>query len=132
MASGKMCTSRALWLPSARGITVTPTNEPCLMSESDAFTTPPICGLSASARWNPEAWDFVTIDAWHGRPASAGLTPATGLKDAARHFVACPQMIEAPHAASCYCEIKEHEAVDDSQLTRVQERKEAPRRVRYE
>src|SRR5215471_17667063 len=41
-------------------------------------------------------------------------------------------MIEAPHAASRHCEIEEHEAVDDSQLTRVQERKEAPRRVRYE
>src|SRR5215470_7828641 len=41
-------------------------------------------------------------------------------------------MIEAPHAASCHCEIEEHEAVDDSQLTRVQEWKEAPRRVRYE
>ena len=41
-------------------------------------------------------------------------------------------MIEAPHAASSYCEIEEDEAVDDSQLTRVQERKEAPRRVRYE
>src|SRR6516225_3359429 len=46
--------------------------------------------------------------------------------------VACPQMIEAPHAASRHCEIEEHEAVDDSQLARVQERKEAPRRVRYE
>src|SRR5436190_23663547 len=41
-------------------------------------------------------------------------------------------MIEAPNAASSYCEIEEYEAVDDSQLTRVQERKEAPRRVRYE
>src|SRR5262249_16179938 len=41
-------------------------------------------------------------------------------------------MIEAPYAASRHCEIEEHEAVDDSQLTRVQERKEAPRRVRYE
>src|SRR6516164_6159925 len=49
-----------------------------------------------------------------------------------RRFVASPQMIEAPHAASRHCEIEEHEAVDDSQLTRVQERKEAPRRVRYE
>ena len=28
--------SSALWLPSACGIAVTPTNEPCLMSESDA------------------------------------------------------------------------------------------------
>src|SRR5215472_15656311 len=41
-------------------------------------------------------------------------------------------MIEAPHAASRHCEIEEHEAVDDSQLARVQEWKEAPRRVRYE
>src|SRR6266566_4370216 len=41
-------------------------------------------------------------------------------------------MIEAPHAASRHGEIEEHEAVDDSQLTRVQERKEAPRGVRYE
>src|SRR5215472_6777742 len=41
-------------------------------------------------------------------------------------------MIEAPHAAARHCEIEEHEAVDDSQLTRVQERKEASRRVRYE
>src|SRR5262249_42799413 len=39
-------------------------------------------------------------------------------------------MIEASHAASRHGEIEEHEAVDDSQLTRVQERKEAPRRVR--
>src|SRR5947207_15938891 len=41
-------------------------------------------------------------------------------------------MIEAPHAASRHCEIEEHEAVDDSQLARVQERKEASRRLRYE
>src|SRR5215831_16811582 len=52
MASGKICTSSALWLPSARGIAVTPTNEPCLMSESDALTTPAICGLSASATFS--------------------------------------------------------------------------------
>src|SRR5262245_3922987 len=41
-------------------------------------------------------------------------------------------MIEAPHAAARHGEIQEHEAVDDSQLTRVQECKKAPRRVRYE
>src|SRR6266478_1868045 len=52
MASGKICTSSALWLPSARGIAVTSTNEPCLMSESDALTTPAICGLSASAAFS--------------------------------------------------------------------------------
>jgi hypothetical protein len=57
---------------------------------------------------------------------------ASGTPRGPRCPVACPQMIEAPHAASRYCEIEEHEAVDDSQLTRVQERKEAPRRVRYE
>src|SRR5215813_7917783 len=57
---------------------------------------------------------------------------ASGTPRGPRCLVACPQMIEAPHAASRHCEIEEHEAVDDSQLTRVQKRKEAPRRVRYE
>src|SRR5262245_59662703 len=52
MASGKICTSSALWLPSARGIAMTPKNEPCLMSERDALTTPAICGLSASATFS--------------------------------------------------------------------------------
>src|SRR5262249_29481908 len=37
-----------------------------------------------------------------------------------RCLVACPQMIEAPHTASRYCETEEHDAVDDSQLARVQ------------
>src|SRR6476620_2710763 len=64
-------------------------------------------------------------DPWARRLASS--TPRD-----TRCLVACPQMIEAPHAASRHCEIEEYEAVDDSQLTRVQERKEAPRRVRYE
>src|SRR5262249_28688236 len=64
-------------------------------------------------------------DPWARRLASS--TPRD-----TRRLVACPQMIEAPHAASRHSEIEEHEAVDDSQLTRVQERKEAPRRVRYE
>src|SRR5262249_57325577 len=60
-----------------------------------------------------------------GRLASSTPRDTGGL-------VACAKMIEAPHTASRHCEIEEHEAVDDSQLTPVQERKEAPRRVRYE
>jgi hypothetical protein len=41
-------------------------------------------------------------------------------------------MINAPLAASGHGEVQEHEAVDDSQFTRVQERKKTPWRVRYE
>src|SRR5262249_1998 len=63
-----------------------------------------------------------------GGPRLLALRTPRGL----RRLVDCPQMIEAPHAASCHCKIEEHEAVDDSQLTRIQEGKEAPRRVRYE
>jgi hypothetical protein len=39
-------------LPSAFGIAVTPTNEPCLMSERDAFTMPAICGFSESVTFS--------------------------------------------------------------------------------
>jgi len=35
-----------------RETAMTPTNEPCLMSERDALTTPAICGLSASATFS--------------------------------------------------------------------------------
>jgi len=41
-------------------------------------------------------------------------------------------MIDAPHAGSSNREIQEHEAVDDSQLTCVFERKKAPRCVGHE
>src|SRR6516162_3317680 len=34
-----MCTSSAVWLPSGCGIPVIPTNDPCLMSDSEALTT---------------------------------------------------------------------------------------------
>src|SRR6185295_20306873 len=64
--------------------------------------------------------------------ARRGRKPASRTPRGLRCLVACPKMIEAPHAAPRHCEIEEHEAVDDSQLTCVQERKEAPRRVRHE
>jgi hypothetical protein len=48
IASGKMCTSTAFKLPSGCGMAVTPTNEFCLMSDSDALMMPAICALSAS------------------------------------------------------------------------------------
>src|SRR5215471_19671479 len=68
--------------------------------------------------------------AWRGTSASDCWAQVR--RRGPRCLVASPQMIEAPHAASRHCEIEEHEAVDNSQLTHVQEWKEAPRRVRYE
>src|SRR5262249_8928253 len=46
-ASGKMWISTAFWLPSACGMPVTPMNECCLISESEALTTPRTATLSA-------------------------------------------------------------------------------------
>src|SRR5215470_5736492 len=50
-----MCTSSALMLPSACDIEVTPTNEPCLMSESDALTRAAIDGALHCAEQPPDA-----------------------------------------------------------------------------
>src|SRR5690242_2702916 len=48
--SAKMCTSSAFWLPSGCGIAALPTNEPGLISASDALTTPTIAALAVSVR----------------------------------------------------------------------------------
>src|SRR5262249_2888953 len=64
-------------------------------------------------------------------PLFSAPCPARGPPRAPRCFVTGPKRSEPPPPPPRHCEIEEHEAVDDSQLTRVQERKEAPRRVRY-
>src|SRR5262249_8247954 len=48
MASGKMCTSSAFWLPSACGMAALPRYEPSLMSACVAFTTATTVTLSVS------------------------------------------------------------------------------------
>jgi hypothetical protein len=45
-ASGKMWISTAFWLPSACGMPVTPMNEFCWISDSDALTMPRTATLS--------------------------------------------------------------------------------------
>src|SRR5437868_10260663 len=64
IASGKICTSTAFWLPSACGIPVTPTNEPGLMSEIDALVMPTTAALSDSATLTSEPSRDLTTNVW--------------------------------------------------------------------
>jgi hypothetical protein len=67
-ASGKMWISTAFWLPSAWGMPVTPMNEFCLISDSEALTTPRTATLSAI---------FTLYVVWPSRDLTVSIGPST-------------------------------------------------------
>src|SRR5215216_444895 len=74
MDSGKICTSSAFWLPSGCGIAALPRYEPCLMSDSEAFSTPTTCTLPVSAIWrSAPSLDFIDSVL----PSSFSIVPRT-------------------------------------------------------
>src|SRR5438105_11839833 len=85
IASGKICTSTAFWLPSACGIPVTPTNEPGLTSESDALAIPTTGALSGNATLTSLPSRDLTNNVW---PSTPSIVPRT-------RTVSCAHVAEA-------------------------------------